>query len=89
MQQLIFQKQIDLMTDYIQQKRGITNHQIGQQKASRLKQSKKYGTYKKQHEKHERHIVLVGEQLKSQKESRQRIMVEAIYKDTVIKKFSK
>lgn len=36
-----------------------------------------------------RHIVLVGEQLKSQKESRQRIVVEAIYKDTAIKKFSK
>lgn len=44
---------------------------------------------KKQHEKPVRHVVLVSEQLKSQKETRQRIMAGAIYKDTVIKKFSK
>lgn len=44
---------------------------------------------RKQHETPVRHIVLVSEQLKSQKETRQRIMAGAMYKDTVIKKFFK
>lgn len=73
------------MTDQIQQKRGIRNHKTGQQKMSRLKENKKYGKYKKQLEKHVRHILLAYVQLKSQKNKRQRIIAEAIYKEIMTK----